>query len=73
MKILFNISYKNNWKVLCQCQKNTSNEIQVSNSSVRKTNQDRLKLLSNCGICYKKKSTFIKNQDLHNFNDISSY
>ena len=34
------------------CKKNTANE----NSSVRKT---RLMLLSNCGICCKKKSTFI--------------
>ena len=26
-------------------------------------------LLSNCAICGKKKSTFIKNKKLHNFND----
>ena len=44
------------------CKKNTANE----NSYVRKT-KDRLMLLSNCG---KKKSTFIKNQEPHNFNNI---
>ena len=27
-------------------------------------------LVSNCAICVKKKSTFIKNQELHNFNNI---
>ena len=26
-------------------------------------------LLSNCGICHKKKTSFIKNKELHNFND----
>ena len=49
------------------CKKYTANE----NSSVRKTKQKRLMLLSNCTICGKKKSTFIKNQELHNF-DISN-
>ena len=29
-------------------------------SSVRKTKQNRLMLLSNCAVCSKKKSTFIK-------------
>ena len=28
--------------------------------------------LLNCAICGKKKSTFIKNQELHNFNNISN-
>ena len=28
-------------------------------------------LLSNCAICGKKKSTFIKNKELNNFNDSS--
>ena len=37
------------------CKKNTENE----NSSVRKSKQ-RLALLSNCALCGKKKSTFIK-------------
>ena len=50
------------------CQKNTANE----NSSVRKTTQNRLTLLSNCAICGKKKSTFIKNKELNNFNNISN-
>ena len=31
------------------------------NSSVRKTKQNRLMHLSNCAICGKRKSTFIKN------------
>ena len=39
------------------CEKHTANK----NSSVRKTNQNRLMLLSNCAICGKKKSAFIKN------------
>ena len=36
------------------------------NSSVRKTKQNRLMLLSNCAICGNRKSTFIKNQALSN-------
>ena len=31
------------------------------------------KILSNCGICSKKKSTFIKNKELLNFNNISNF
>ena len=50
------------------CKKHTDNE----NSIVRKTNQNRLMLLSNCGICSKEISTLIKNQKLHNFNNISN-
>ena len=45
------------------CKKYTANE----NSSVRKTKQNRLMLLSNCAVCGNKKSTFIKNKELHNF------
>ena len=47
------------------CKKYTANE----NSSVKKTKQYRLMLLSNCAICGKNKSTFIKNKELQNFND----
>ena len=47
------------------CNKNTENE----NSSVKKTKQNRLMLLSNCYICGRKKSTLIKNKELHNFSD----
>ena len=47
------------------CKKNTANE----NSSARKTKQNILILLSNCAVCGKKKSTFIKKKELHNFND----
>ena len=46
-------------------KKETTNK----NSSVRKTKQSRLMLLSNFAVCGKKKSTFIKNKELHNFND----
>ena len=38
------------------------------NLSVRKSKQNRLKLLSNCAICGKKKLTIIKNKELHSFN-----
>ena len=31
------------------------------NSNVRRTKQNRLMLASNCGVCGKKKLTFIKN------------
>ena len=40
------------------------------NQSVRKTNQNKLMLSSNCSICGKNESTFIKNQDLQNFKNI---
>ena len=54
-------------KTYCvSCKKYTANE----NSSVRKTKQNRLMLLLNCAICGKKKSTVIKNKELHNFNNI---
>ena len=39
--------------------KNTANK----NSSVRKTKQNRLILLSNCSVCSKKRSCFIENQE----------
>ena len=41
------------------CKKNTANK----NSSVRRTKQNRLMLVSNCAICGEKKSRFIKNQE----------
>ena len=44
------------------CKKHTIKK----NSSVRKTKQNRLMLLSNWAICGKKKSTFIKNQEISN-------
>ena len=44
------------------CKKYTANE----NSSVRKTEENRLMLLSKCAICGKRKSIFIKNQELSN-------
>ena len=45
------------------CKKHTVNE----NSNVRKAKQNRLMFLSNCTACGKKKSTFIQNRELHNF------
>ena len=44
------------------CKKYTINE----DTSIRKTKQNRLMLLSNCAICGKTKWTFIKNQELSN-------
>ena len=40
------------------CKKYAGN----NNSNVRKTKQNILMLLSNCAVCDKKKSTFIKNE-----------
>ena len=39
-------------------------KIQVSEKLKKKK---RLMLFSNCAVCGKKKSTFIKNKELHNF------
>ena len=50
------------------CEKYPAN----ANSSIKKTKQNRLMLLSNCAVCGKKKSTFIKNKELHNFDNISN-
>ena len=44
------------------CKKYTA----IENLRVRKTTQNRLTLLSNCAIRGKRKSTFIKNQQLLN-------
>ena len=41
------------------CQKNTASK----NSSVKRTKQNGLMFVSNCAICSKKKSRFIKNQE----------
>ena len=48
------------------CKKYTVNE----NSSVGKTKQNRLMLLSNSAACGKKKLSFIKNKELLNFINI---
>ena len=48
------------------CKKYTVNK----NSSVKLTKQNRLLLLSNYAVCDKKKSTFIKNKELQNVNNI---
>ena len=64
---------KKSWnfcKILCiktietygvSSKKYTANE----NSGARKTEQTRLMLLSNCTVCSKKKSTFIKNKEIN--------
>ena len=43
------------------CEKNSADKV----SNVRKTKQNRLMFLSNCAVCGKKKSTFIKNRKHH--------
>ena len=48
------------------CKKYTANE----NLSVRKSKQNRLGILLTCAVCGKKKSTFIINKELYNFNNI---
>ena len=51
-------------KTYCvSCKKNTAYE----NSSVRRTKQNRLILVSNCASCGKKKSRFIENQEASRF------
>ena len=45
------------------CEKYTANK----NSNVTRTKQNRLMLLSKCAIYGKKRSTFIKDKKLHNF------
>ena len=45
------------------CKKYTEDK----NSNVRRTKKSRLILLLNCSVCGKKKSTFIKIKELHNF------
>ena len=45
------------------CKKYTNNE----NSNVRRTQQNRLMILSNCAACGNKNSTFIKYKKLRNF------
>ena len=39
----------------------------------QKTKQSRLILVSNCAVYGKKRSTFIKNKKIHNFNNIWNY
>ena len=50
-------------KYCVSCKRHTANK----NLNVRKTKQNGLMLLSNCAVCGKKKITFIKNKDHHNF------
>ena len=45
------------------CKKSTANK----NSSISRNKQNRLMALSNFAICGKKKSTFIKDKEIYNF------
>ena len=65
LKLLWNIIYKNNGNLLCQLLKKYCEQ----KLKCQKTNQNRLKLLLNCAVFGKKKWTFTKNKELHNFND----
>ena len=57
----FGIYYLKAMETYCvSCKKNTASE----NLSVWKTKQNGLMLLSDCAVCGKKKSTFIKNKNL---------
>ena len=51
------------------CRKHTANK----NSSIRKTKQNKLMLLSNCAICGKKKQTSIKIKEFNNVDNISNH
>ena len=56
--------YIKTMKTCCvSCKKYT----EIENSHVRRTKQNKLMLLSNCAVCDKKKSTFLKNKELCNF------
>ena len=59
LKMLWNITQKNNGNRLCQIQENSANK----SSSVRRTKQNKLVSALNCGSFCKKKSRFIKNQE----------
>ena len=54
------------WKYIVSVVKSI---LKMKIQSVRKIKQNRLMRLSNCTICGKKKSNFIKNKELHNFNN----
>ena len=65
-EIKTSVQYIKTMETYCiSCKKNTANE----NLSVRKSKQNRLMLLSNCAVCSKKKSTFIKNQEVNNISN----
>ena len=53
--------YKKNGNILCHLKEKTANE----NYSVRKTKKNRLMLLSSCDVCSKRKSRYIKNEELN--------
>ena len=56
------------WKRIASVlEKYTGNE----NVSIRRTKQNRLMISSNCTICDEKKSTFIRNPEPQNVDNIS--
>ena len=54
---------QNQSKPIVSVVRNTENK----NSNVRRTKENRLMILSNCAVCGRKKSAFIKNEEIHNF------
>ena len=68
LKLLWNTLYhyiKTIETYCVTCKKYTANK----NSSVKKAKQNRLMLLSNCAVCVKKKSTFVKNKEINGFSN----
>ena len=58
------IYYTKTMEAYCvNCKKSTANK----NSSISRIKQNRLMALSNFAICGKKKSTFIKDKEIYNF------
>ena len=47
------------------CKKYTANK----NSTVKKTKQNKLMLLSNCAVCGQKKKIFIKNKGINSISN----
>ena len=58
----YGIYYLKTMETYCvSCKKNTANKI----SSVRKTKQNELMLLSNCVVCGREKLRLTENQEIH--------
>ena len=68
--MIFFIKNYNGWLIISNDRKVHEKHTASENSSVRKTKQIKIMLLSNCAVCGKKKSNFIKNKELHIFHYI---
>ena len=68
--MIFFIKNYNGWLIISNDRKVHEKHTASENSSVRKTKQIKIMLLSNCAVCSKKKSNFIKNKELHIFHYI---